>query len=227
MSVFDGKTATRLAVADPSKDHRLPSPASLSFAAIAGPSPLKSTLGQHCELVHGDHWDETSRTFTQHVGRDVATTVMHNQSHKVMRHQQVTVAGHHKETLASVCRQTVLGPHQIFNGTVRNETRLGAYTEVYGKEEIHDDQDGNTIVGVDHDERFKSSTLTHYLDVQSFGMAFSLVGITLGAYGAGIALKLFLDFSLALVHAEATLLHMESHLHHTEDHDGPPGLPAV
>jgi hypothetical protein len=224
MSAFDALTKIKQAVTHPKTDYTLPKSRSLAFKAITDKAALQGTKGQHCTLVHGDHWEEVAGAVTDNIQKDRAVMIRKNHSFNVRGNQTVMIEGDHRETFAGPCLQSILGSHRVFNANVRNETRLGSYTEVYGKQEIHDDNNGKKVVGVNHDERFLLAVALHGLDLQSFGMAFSAVGATIPITGLNISAKLLLDYSLALVHTEFTGLHMESHLRHTEDHDGPPGI---
>lgn len=137
MSVFDNTTRVRRAVADPAKDHRLPHPAALSWEAIGSAHGLKGTKGLECDLVHGDHFRRITGNRT-----DVITG---NARHVVDRDQIVRINGKHNETLTQACYQNIVGPHIVFNQTVRNETHMGARTLIYG-DFINEDTNNGDLV---------------------------------------------------------------------------------
>jgi hypothetical protein len=120
MSAFDSATKIGRAVGDPLTDGKLPHPKSLSWAAITTSTAVIGTNGTHCELVHGDRWHE----------------IRGNHNENIAANQTIKVVGKHKETIVESCYQNTIGPHIVMNCNVRNETRLGTYTEVYGDQEI-------------------------------------------------------------------------------------------
>jgi len=135
MSAFDALTKIKQAVTHPKTDHQLPKSRSLAFKAITDKAALQGTKGQHCTLVHGDHWNEVKGNEVSNVKLDQKLTVS--------RHQTIKVVGNHKETLVGKVYQNVIGPHIVQNNAVRNETRLSSFNLVYGDFEQHDDADGH------------------------------------------------------------------------------------
>src|SRR5690349_2982706 len=107
MSAFDALTKIKQAVTHPKTDHLLPKSRSLAFKAITDKAALKGTKGDHCELVHGDHWKELKGNEVSNVKLDQKLTVS--------RHQTIKVVGNHKETLVGKVYQNVIGPHIVQN----------------------------------------------------------------------------------------------------------------
>jgi len=135
MSAFDALTKIKQAVEHPKTDHQLPKSRSLAFKAIAGKAALQGTKGQHCTLVHGDHWNEVKGNEVSNVKLDQKLTVS--------RHQTIKVVGNHKETIVGKVYQNIIGPHIVQNNAVRNETRLAKFTLVYGDNEQQSDKIAN------------------------------------------------------------------------------------
>jgi hypothetical protein len=130
MSAFDGEIKIARAVSDPQTDHTLPSSKSLSWKAITTPTALAGTTGIHCELVHGDQWNELKGNHTENIARN----------------QTLKVVGKHKETLVESCYQNIIGPQIVQNNTVRNETRLGKFSLIYGDNSTTQDSSGDQNV---------------------------------------------------------------------------------
>src|SRR5947209_1994057 len=195
MSIFDGLTKTKLAVPNPLTDHTLPDSKSLSFKAITGRTALNGTQGQHCNLVHGDHWHEVRGTEINNVIVDQKSTIS--------RHQSIVVKGDHKETLVGKCYQNIIGPHVVLNNTVRNETRLGTFTKVYGENWTHEHSWGNV-----------SQMDENYQNIWVLNMA----NTTMNIESQGIHLEgVLVHGELVGVHAEATALHAEITLVHFQN----------
>ena len=219
MKVFEGRSKITRAIPDPRLDQTLPHQRSLSWGGITGPQGLSRTTGADCELVHGTHWYEVSGTLTEQIAVDQASLVDRHETHEIGVDQTVLVGGNHKETVRALCQQSILGPHIVFNLSVRNETRLGASTETHGDFETANTSAGKTITGADHHESYGSAYQRHGTDIQLFGLSFSLIGMQLSVTGASLSVKAFLDYVLTLMHVELTILHYELHLSHKEDHD--------
>ena len=120
MSVFDTATKIKLAVGNPKTDHKVPHPRSLSLNQITMATALVGTKGQHCNIVHGDQWQELNGS----------------EMHHIARNQTIRVRGKHKETIVESCYQNIIGPHIVQNNNVRNETRLDRFNLVYGDNEL-------------------------------------------------------------------------------------------
>lgn len=134
MSVFNSVTTVRRMVADSLTDKSLPESRGLSWVGIAQESALSGTVGVHCELIHGDWWQQTSGA---HSGRIVG-----HQHCVIGSDQTIKISGNHKETIVRNCYQNIVGPHTVVNHTVRSETRMGKCTTTYGIDTIQDDHDG-------------------------------------------------------------------------------------
>src|SRR5580704_5982935 len=106
MSVFDGKIKTKSRTPYPHTDHKLIPSGFLSYTAINEEHALRGTKGKHCDLVHGDHWNEIEGCHNENIGQD----------------QTIKVVGKHKETLVESCYQNIIGPQIVLNNNVRNET---------------------------------------------------------------------------------------------------------
>lgn len=179
MSAFNGKNNIARAVADPQNDHKLPSSKSLAWKAIATPNALAGTVGTHCELVHGDQWNEWKGNHTEHVAKN----------------QTIKVLGKHKETLVESCYQNIIGPHIVQNSNSRNETRMGKFTKVYGWATYHEDHDG--------DMGWKDNSL-EYVNILSFSAVTNQVEVqATHAEGTGVHVE------LCVVHGEAKAIHAE------------------
>jgi hypothetical protein len=137
MGVFAGDTKVSRAVADPATDHKLPDSKSLSFRAITRDTALSGTKGQHCNLTHGDEWDELKGTRTENVAVDHKQTVKGDQTIRIWKDHQETIVGN--------CYQNIIGPHIVQNNNVKNETALGAYTKTFGSFDVQDDHDGHFV----------------------------------------------------------------------------------
>jgi hypothetical protein len=130
MSAFNASTKIKRAVSDPLSDHKLPHPKSLSWGAIHTSTAVSGTKGEHCDLVHGDQWNE----------------VKGNHNENILQNQTIKVVGKHKETLVESCYQNIIGPHIVQNNSVRNETRLDKFSLVYGDNTITQDSSGDQNV---------------------------------------------------------------------------------
>ncbi len=170
MSAFDGKTKIGRKVADPITDHTLPNSRSLAWKAITTPLALKGTNGTHCELVHGDQWNEMKG----------------NQTENIARNQTLKVIGKHKQTLVESCYQNIIGPQIVTNQNVVNETRMGVHTEVYGINTKRNSNDGILSYA---DNNLSANTFywaTNLLKLEADG-----INVTLGgAYVTGWALRI-------------------------------------
>jgi len=194
MSAFDALTKIKQAVTHPKTDHLLPKSRSLAFKTITDKAALQGTKGQHCELTHGDHWKELKGNEVSNVRLD----------------QKITIKGNHKETLVGRCYQNIIGPHIVQNNNVRNETRLGKYTEIYGCNEEQKDQDGDISYKCNNNEVILWNNAIHGVDIAIVAWALALYGIS--TYAAAV------DLSAILVHSEALLQSNEIHASHTEVH---------
>lgn len=180
MSAFDGKNRIARMVVDPTTDHTLPNSKSLSWKAITTPVALSGTKGAHCELVHGDKWRELKGNHTENIGAN----------------QTIKVVGDHKETLVGKVYQNIIGPHIVSNQTVRNETRMGAYSEVYGDLTRWDDANGDMLY---------CDTLYHHTNIFDFEYCTSKVEVTpvhLEVKAAHLA--------LSLVEAQASWVNLQN-----------------
>ncbi len=220
MGTFDRKTLIPLATKDPRSDKTLPNPRSLTWAHVTSRVALKGAEGEHAQLIHGDQWQEFRGSVIENIHIDSRSTIDRNETHTIQGSQQIQIGGNHKETLAQSCRQSNLGPQVVMNGTVRNELRMGAATLVYGKHEIHDDNDGKVVYGDNHEEKYNDSFAAHLEDHQTIGAQLGFVAAQAQITGAS-AVARGIDGSLVVVHGEATLVHGEVHIMHMENH-GPP-----
>lgn len=100
MSTFDSATKITRAVADPVTDHKLPDPKSLSWKTITAPTALAGTKGAHCELSHGDVWQQIGGPgsdpdrIVNIVGNDVLTISNAGIAHNPMAgNQTITIDG--------------------------------------------------------------------------------------------------------------------------------------
>jgi|SRR5579863_3367233 hypothetical protein len=180
MSAFDGKTKIGRKVVDPITDHILPNSRSLAWKAITTPTALKGTNGTHCELVHGDQWNEWKGNHTENISRN----------------QTLKVVGKHKETLVQSCYQNIIGPHIVQNNTVRNETRLGTFTKVYGDNWTHEHSWGD-VSQMDQNYSCVTAVAGTYItmNLETHGVHAEAVGV---------------HAELVLVHGEAKLFHAET-----------------
>ncbi len=217
MGVFDSNTKTLLAVADPGTDHLLPRSASLHWKSIANVHALAGTHGYQARLVHGERIRKVSCSQKVNIARNLRTTVGRDHVLKVGGDQKIVIVGEHKETIAGRCQQSILGPHIVLNGTVRNELRLGARTLVYGGHEVTDTNSGNFVTATDHDERYGISIAHHTFDYQFLGISFQLMGVQLIGYLLTLSATA-LDAVLALMHLELVLSFYEHHVIHAELH---------
>lgn len=166
MSVFDSATKVRRMTADSQTDKRLPQSRNLSLAQIADDSALAGTAGVHCELIHGDEWQQTGGTHHEYI--------MGHQHCVTGSNQTIRINGKHKETILQTCYQNIVGPHTVVNHTVRNETRMGKRTTTYGIHTIEDDHDGRMeyadgiyeIVGVSNVEVAATKLTVQVLHVE-------------------------------------------------------------
>jgi|SRR5579863_1371732 len=106
MSAFDGKNKVARKVVDPRTDHKLPASKSLLWKAITSPSALDGTMGQHCELVHGDQWHQIKGNVTENVQEDVATAIVGNHSHNVTGNQTTSIIGDAQAMHVGTCTKT-------------------------------------------------------------------------------------------------------------------------
>src|SRR5262249_18613080 len=113
----------------------------------------------------------------------------------ISRHQTIVVKGNHKETFVGRCYQNIIGPHIVQNNTVRNETRLGTFTKVYGENWTHEHSWGNV-----------SQMGQNYQNITVLQMANTTTNIeSTGTHIEGVGVH----GELCLVHGEAKLLHGE------------------
>ncbi len=202
MGVFDAKTKTKLAVPDPITDHALPNSKSLSFKAITQPAALAGTKGQQCNLVHGDRWHEVR-------GSEIENVIV-DQKSTISRHQTILVKGNHKETFVGKCYQNIIGPHTVLNNTVRNETRLGTFTKVYGENWTHEHSWGN-VSQMDQNYQniwvLQMANTTMNIESQGLHLEGVLVhGEVVGVHGEAMGL-----------HAEVTLIHFQNDIINADD----------
>jgi hypothetical protein len=191
MSAFDSATKVKRAVADPVTDHKLPHPQSLSWAAITAPTAVFGTKGTHCEVVHGDQWNELKGNHTENIAQN----------------QTIKVLGKHKETLVESCYQNIVGPHIVLNNNVRNETAMGTYTKTFGDWEQQDTNSGHFMYADFLLER------TYFLGNMEL-IEVDLTGI--GVYGQGAAAS-----GVPIADIEWKTIHMEEHVVHHEQHAFP------
>lgn len=134
MSAFSGITKVSRKVSDPGTDRELPEPAGLSWTRITDQTALADTKGVHCELIHGNSWEQTNGRKSSHITADQQFTVSGDQT--------IVIKGNHRETIVQDCYQNIIGPHVVTNHTVRNETRMGSSTTTYGVLTRQDSHDG-------------------------------------------------------------------------------------
>ncbi len=152
MTPFNSSTRISRAIKDPGTDCKLPSVQSLSWKSIATSTALKTTKGVYSELLHGNRCQQTNGNHTE--------IITGNQRHTVEGNQTISVGGNHKETIVEHCSQSIIGPHLVTNHTVRNETRMGSCSTIYGLLTIYDHV---------HDGRFfYADTYYRSADVMSF-----------------------------------------------------------
>jgi hypothetical protein len=187
MSAFDASTKIKREVSDPLSDHKLPHPKSLSWTGITAPTAVKGTKGAHCDLVHGDQWNEING----------------NHNENILRNQTLKVVGKHKETLVESCYQNIIGPHIVLNNNVRNETRLGVFTKTYGENWTHEHDWGNV-----------SQMDRNYQNIIALQLANTTTNIeSQGVHIEGVGVH----GEAVLCHGEIKLFHAEENLIHFSD----------
>jgi hypothetical protein len=184
MSVFDGKIKTKSRTPYPHTDHKLIPSGFLSYTAINEEHALRGTKGKHCDLVHGDHWNEIEGCHNENIGQD----------------QTIKVVGKHKETLVESCYQNIIGPQIVLNNNVRNETRLNKFTLVYGSNCMCQTSDG------DQNVKPTDYSVITVADFEYDTLKLEIVTVhaeIVGAHGEVVA-----------CHAEAKLFHAETNAIH-------------
>lgn len=187
MGVFNSTTHCKRAVSDPLSDQTLPNPASLSWSDVTGVTALAGTTGDHCGVVHGDRTQEFRGSTIDHVNGNHKLTITGDQT--------IKIGGNHKETILQDCYQSIIGPHIVTNQTVRNETRMGRFSETFGEFDHLDDH---------HDRLYRANTLTeivlaHLFEYQTMKLEFeplhielkllhpAIIGVDVGAYLLDVA----------------------------------------
>lgn len=191
MGAFDGKNKIARAVADRQTDQKLPDSRSLSWKTITTPTALAGTKGVHCGLVHGDEWNEIKGHRTKNIAQN----------------QTIKVVGKHKETLVESCYQNIIGPQIVLNNHVRNETRLGKFTLIYGCAQNEQSSDGESWVKpTDKACVYGVSFECDLSKVEVMGLHGEVVGV----HG-----------EVALCHAEYKTFHTEvNSVHNAKDYKG-------
>jgi hypothetical protein len=161
MGAFDGNIKIQRAVKDPHTDHKLPSPKSLSWGEVTGVTGLAGTTGNHCELVHGDHWRQIDADLTTIVAGDETRTITGDYMRTVTGDDTHSVIGNHTQSVTGNQSTSVIGDAIAMHVGTCIETQVDSKVETYGKHRF---------------ELMSANTLFQYYDsiFQGYGAKFQV-----------------------------------------------------